>query len=158
MEKKGFTLLELLIVIVILGALASLITGNFISSLKKGRDARRKTDLTEIQKALEMYYESNGFYPSSLSFGGSLSDANRTYMQKVPTDPTSNCSYLYRVDSSAQSFYLLSTIENSQDQSDGVSQSGYEDPDSPGNSLQCGNCTCKFYLSSPNATPLTPMP
>ena len=43
--KKGFTLIELLIVIMILGVLAALITGNFFTSLKKGRDAKRKADL-----------------------------------------------------------------------------------------------------------------
>ncbi|KKP49563.1 MAG: hypothetical protein UR42_C0033G0004 [Candidatus Roizmanbacteria bacterium GW2011_GWA2_33_33] len=41
MNRKGFTLIELLIVIIILGVMASLITGNFFTSLKKGRDTKR---------------------------------------------------------------------------------------------------------------------
>jgi len=65
MNKKGFTLIELLLVIIILGFLTSLIAGNFFTSLKKGRDARRKGDLEQIQRALEMYYEDNRAYPNS---------------------------------------------------------------------------------------------
>ncbi|PIP15252.1 hypothetical protein COX47_00635, partial [Candidatus Roizmanbacteria bacterium CG23_combo_of_CG06-09_8_20_14_all_35_49] len=57
MNRKAFTLIELLLVIIILGVLATLIIGNFFTSLKKGRDARRKGDLEQIQRALEMYYE-----------------------------------------------------------------------------------------------------
>ena len=55
MNKKGFTLIELLLVIIILGVLSALITGNFFTSLKKGRDAKRKADLEQTQRALEMY-------------------------------------------------------------------------------------------------------
>ena len=51
--QKGFTLLELLVVMVILGLLAAIGLSSFISSQKKGRDARRKADLSSIQSALE---------------------------------------------------------------------------------------------------------
>ena len=158
MRNNAFSLIELLIVIILLGILASLVSGNFLSSLKKGRDARRKADLQEVQKALELYYENNKQYPSSLTFGGQLSDANKTYMQKLPTDPSSNCAYSYITDSTNQTYYLLSTIENSLDKSYGVSQTGYLDPNDPNIKLQCGGCNCKFYVSSPNAPPLTPAP
>ena len=163
-SPTGFSLIEILIVIILLGILASLVSGNFLSSLKKGRDARRKTDLQEIQKALEMYYENNKAYPTptgtyGLPFGGRLQDSNRVYMQRLPSDPSSNCSYSYVVDTNNYNYYyLLSTIENPHDNSYGVSQNGYLDPNS-GSTLQCGtNCTCKFYVSSPNAPPLTPVP
>jgi prepilin-type N-terminal cleavage/methylation domain-containing protein len=68
--KKSFTLIELIIVIAILGILAALISGNFITSLKKGRDAKRKSDFEQIKNALEMFYEDKKHYPSSLQFGG----------------------------------------------------------------------------------------
>jgi len=155
MNKKGFTLMELMIVIVILGVLVALIAGNFFSSLKKGRDARRKTDLEQIQRAVEMYYEDKRNYPTfSFPFGGKLCETvsclatEKIYMQVVSNDPISTNNYLYQ--SSDGSYYrLFSCIENSLDQGAGVSQTGYSgNPD-------CGNCgLCKYTISSPNITPL----
>src|SRR3989338_3495686 len=98
MSKKAFTLIELLIVIVLLGVLAALISGNFITSLKKGRDAKRKGDLEQITRALEMYYEDKKSYPltAGLTFGEKFCENNpcgatsdKVYMQKVPNDPIS---------------------------------------------------------------------
>ncbi len=79
MKRKGFTLLELVIVIVLLGILSALISGNFITSLKKGRDSRRITDLEQIQKSLEMYYEDQKAYPTlaiapGLPFGSTFTE------------------------------------------------------------------------------------
>jgi len=162
--SQGFTLLELMLVIVILGVLVLLISGNFFTSLKKGRDARRKTDLKEIKNALELYYQDYGEYPEPtyMNFGSSFSRGNKTYFQKLPQDPLEKCSYKYmRTDS--QTYYLLSTIENSQDSGPGVSQTGYRDPNNPGVNLDCSasglsnQCICRFYVGSPNAV-LTPVP
>ncbi|MEO7617681.1 MAG: prepilin-type N-terminal cleavage/methylation domain-containing protein, partial [Candidatus Saccharibacteria bacterium] len=61
-KQSGFTLLELLIVIVIIGILALLIIPNISSAPKKARDTQRKTDLRAAQKALEEYYVSNQAY------------------------------------------------------------------------------------------------
>ncbi len=152
--KKGFTLIELIIVISILGILSSLILGNFMTSLKKGRDARRKTDLSQIQKALEMYYEDNRAYPLSADvvFGSPLSTVSKTYMQKTPDDPVSSCDYQY--ESTDGTYYrLFSCIENVNDESSGVSQTGYN-----GGPANCGaGQICKFTISSPNITPLPPL-
>jgi len=148
--KKSFTLLELLIIIMILGILSALISGNFINSLKKGRDARRKADLEQIQRALEMYYEDKRIYPTGLNFGGKLCEtsncslAEKTYMQKVPQDPVS--SYSYRYQSDGTYYWLFSCIENNLDQGPGVKQTGYS-------GINCGDCgTCKYGISSPNTT------
>ncbi len=159
-KQKGFTLMELMISMVILGILAALISGNFISSLKRGRDARRKQDLKELQNALEIYYENNRSYPTSITFGGKFTDGGKTYMQKVPSDPQApDCNYVYLKESgtSPSYYYLLATIENEQDNAYGVSQTGYLDPNT-GTVIQCGNCVCKYYVSSPNAPQLTPAP
>jgi len=153
MNKKnlfGFTLIELLIVIIILGVLSALISGNFFTSLKKGRDARRKADLEQIQRALEMYYEDKRAYPTSLTFGQKLCETpscapnEKVYMQKVPTDPVSSYSYQYQSDGSY--YRLFSCIENNLDQGPGVKQTGYT-------GTNCGNCRlCKYGVSSSNST------
>lgn len=152
-EISGLTFVELIIIITILAILSALITPNFINSLKKGRDARRKSDLNQIQKALEMYYEDNNTYPltSMISFGEGNKICHprgcdtKIYMESVPNDPISNYTYVYQ-SNDGSSYKLYSCIENSQDQGPGVKQSGY-DP-------SCGNCgKCKFGLSSPNTNP-----
>lgn len=63
--KKGFTLLELLVVIAIIAILASVGLGSYTRSQRKARDARRRSDLKQIQNALEQYYSINGSYPNS---------------------------------------------------------------------------------------------
>lgn len=124
-QKTGFTFIELMLVIAIMGILAVLITGNYVTSLKRGRDARRKGDLEQIQRALEMYYEDKTAYPltAHFSFGdrfyddsdrsGSY-DANKDqlYMDSVPNDPLNSQTYGYSSD--GISYTLYSCLENTQ--------------------------------------------
>src|SRR5256885_12699292 len=107
--SRGLTLIELLVVIAILGILAAGILAllNPVSQLQKARDARRKSDLSEIQKALELYYQDCGYYPANfppapgadyyrfdskcqgdpslkeITFGQNMP----LYMSQVPNDP-----------------------------------------------------------------------
>jgi len=61
--NKGFTLIELLVVIAIIGILSSVVLASLNSARKKGRDAHRVSDLRQIRTALELYYDTNGYYP-----------------------------------------------------------------------------------------------
>lgn len=60
--NKGFTLIELLVVIAIIGLLSSVVLASLSSARIKSRDARRKSDLKQIQTALELYYDKYGTY------------------------------------------------------------------------------------------------
>ena len=65
--KKGFTLIELLIVIVIIGILSAVIIGIVGSATqKRARDTKRKTAVSEISKALELYFADNDVYPDAI--------------------------------------------------------------------------------------------
>ncbi len=114
---QGFTLIELLVVIMILGILAALISGNFFTSLKKGRDARRKADLEQLQRALELHYEDNRTYPQAIYVaGGALTDPEtpeRVYMKKVPVDPQ-GATYGYETDTDRTYYRLYACLENDQ--------------------------------------------
>ncbi len=63
-SKKGFTLVEILIVVSIIGLLASIVLVGLGSFRSRGRDARRIADLGQTQNALELYYSKFGSYPS----------------------------------------------------------------------------------------------
>ncbi len=68
LQKKlqaGFTIIELLIVIAIIGILATLVLTNFQGAQAKGRDTVRKNDINSLYQKLEEYYNENGFYPNS---------------------------------------------------------------------------------------------
>jgi prepilin-type N-terminal cleavage/methylation domain-containing protein len=64
-KNNGFTLIELLVIISIIGLLSVLAIVSLNTARMSARDARRKSDLKQIQKALEMYYDIKGYYPPS---------------------------------------------------------------------------------------------
>lgn len=115
-ERKGFTLIELLVVIVIISILATLLMVNLVSVRQRGRDTQRKSDLRQIQAALELYRADNGVYAALPSCGGALVSGSTTYMQKVPCDPLSGASYSFYTDSPTNSIYCIrACLENTAD-------------------------------------------
>lgn len=108
-KQKGFTLLELLVVIGIIGILLSLITVSFSNAQKSGRDSRRRQDLVSIQNAMEQYYSKNSFvYPGC---SGTTCAALSSYYSNdvAPTDPLSTQSYTYA--GSASTYTVTATLE-----------------------------------------------
>ncbi len=63
-KQSGFTIVELLIVIVIIGILAGLVITTFVGIQARARDSERQTDINSIQKQVEAYYADKGFYPT----------------------------------------------------------------------------------------------
>ena len=61
-DKKGFTLVELIVVIAIIGLLSSVVLASLTSARESGRDAKRKLDLKQLENALELYYDQFGSY------------------------------------------------------------------------------------------------
>jgi prepilin-type N-terminal cleavage/methylation domain-containing protein len=62
-KNKGFTLIEILIVVAIIAILASVVLVGLGPTQQAGRDARRLSDLSEVQNGLELYYNKCGIYP-----------------------------------------------------------------------------------------------
>jgi len=130
--KKGFTLLELLVAISIIGILISMGTVYYSSAQKKSRDAKRKSDLKEIRTALRMYYNDYQSYPSNnsnhqivgcgttFSWGSEFSCGSTVYMSELPEDPDSSKRYHYLRGSDGDSsntdaFRLYACLENESD-------------------------------------------
>lgn len=66
-HQLGFTIVEVLIIVVILGLLASMITFIYIGQQKQSRDDKRRSDISALAHALDMYYDEAGNYPLSCS-------------------------------------------------------------------------------------------
>lgn len=96
--SRGFTLIELLVVIAIIGILSSVVLASLNSARTKARDARRVADLKQIQVALELFYDANGSYPTSIA-GLVGSDGGKS-LPFEPKDPAGNPppSYKYSYD------------------------------------------------------------
>lgn len=63
-KQKGFTIVELLIVIVVIGILAGLVVTTFTGIQQKARNTERETDIKAIHGQVEAYYAQNGKYPT----------------------------------------------------------------------------------------------
>lgn len=117
--KSGFTLVELLIVMAIIGVLASIGIGNFMTAQMRGRDTERKSELKQVSHALELYYSDYGKYPDTITWGAEFKDNKGTvYFKEIPQDPSSGQSYSYVNPDSPknQKFQLFARLENSEDQ------------------------------------------
>jgi prepilin-type N-terminal cleavage/methylation domain-containing protein len=108
-KTKGFTLIELLVVIAIIGLLATLAVVALNNARTKSRDAKRVSDIKQVQTALELYYIDESSYPpgASVELGwgnyvcldetgwsqsGSSNCTGTIYMGLVPHDPSENAS------------------------------------------------------------------
>lgn len=63
-RQSGFTIVELLIVIVVIGILAALVITTYSGIQAKARNSERQTDVQSVQTQIEAYFSQNGFYPS----------------------------------------------------------------------------------------------
>ena len=115
-KQGGFTLLELLIVIVIIGILALLIIPNITSAPKKARDTKRKTDITTVRKGLEEYFVNNNVYPTLLT---DLQSGSAPIIKTIPTDPKNSGAYVYTYTPAASNstYTLKACLENDADNS-----------------------------------------
>lgn len=99
-QKRGFTLLEILVSITIIAVLTAIGIVSYSSVNKRSRDVKRKSDLEQVRSALEMYRADNGEYPNIgsgfLNASGLDTDlVDSGYMPQVPDDPDSSENYYY---------------------------------------------------------------
>ena len=123
-RDNGFSLIEILVVIAIIGGLTSILLPNLMGVRERARDAARKSDLKQIQKALEMYKldQTPPSYPltANLPTAGNIwqnATGTVTYMNKVPGDPNrtpvpASYSYTSPVGTDNLKYILCACIEN----------------------------------------------
>lgn len=94
MNRKGFTLIELLVVIAIIGLLSTLAVVALGSARQKANDAKRLSDIKQIQTALELYYTDNNLYPDAAT-AVNLGDANHICLNSASGFTTTGCTNAY---------------------------------------------------------------
>ncbi len=176
-HKQGFTLLELLVVMVILGVLVTIGLRSFTTSQMRARDSRRKSDLEQLANALELYRTDKGHYPVSdgegqivassaaettdeitYEWGEPFSDPDNEetiYMGNLPQDP-SGLQYFYQPkmlvedNTEAKAYRIYAFLENPQ------SPDRVAAEDLPDDGVFCRaedtNFTCNYFISTPNLT------
>lgn len=107
---RGFTIVELLIVIVVIAILASISVVAYNGIQQRSRDSIRKSDINALAKALELHFVDRGSYTQPENRGTDYSTdgsgdwatdsdlrdlVTGGYVQKLPIDPTNNASYYY---------------------------------------------------------------
>jgi general secretion pathway protein G len=101
--QRGFSLIEIMVVVVILGILAALVVPKIINRPDEARIVKAKQDVLAIQNALELYKLDNGFYPSTDQGLMALVEKPtsspvpldwKSYLKSVPKDPW-NRDYIY---------------------------------------------------------------
>jgi len=105
-SSPGFTLLELLVVISIIGLLSSFLVASLSQARAKARDTRRKAELRSMQTALELYFNDNNGYPVAPGWlssepgdgppapGDYIPGLVPAYMARLPRDPLGGPSHI----------------------------------------------------------------
>ncbi len=157
--QLGFTMVELTVIMAVLGVLITgvIVIINPLAQIEKAQDARRKSDLNQIQRALDLYYEDNGGYPpagagftiNNVSWGSSWTP----YMGTLPKDPTSPTkTYIYNASADGQAYWLYANVARGA-QDPQACAGGDDCPNVPGAQLCGGGSACNFGVSSPNVSP-----
>jgi type II secretion system protein G len=98
---RGFTFVEVVAVVAIIGVLVAIIIPQVTKTIAKGRDARRMADIKSIASALQAYYMDNSAYPDAASLTKSTDSnflsalSSGGYLAQVPKDPKNDSTYYY---------------------------------------------------------------
>ena len=160
----GFTLIELLIVIAVIGVLAIGIISIVkpVAQFQKANDARRKSDLSQIQKAIEQYYQDIGSYPPNsadyriIGLGGNVVGWGAQwlpYIGNLPADPSTSKKYVYV--STGQTYYIYASLDREDDPQACPSRYCTSLSSNDISLTACGALEdiCDYGVTSPNVSP-----
>ena len=119
MKRKGFTLVELIVVITIIGILATMGLASLLDARESARDARRQSDLAQLRLALALYFEDYQSYPPPVAGSGAGPDISLTTdpgtifsENSNPLVPAQMSKRLIDPDNSPTFYYFYDTNQN----------------------------------------------
>jgi len=113
-SSKGFTLVELLVTLAIIGVLVAIVLAGLDAIRAKGRDSKRIADIKQLQGAIENYFDSCYTFPASLSALTSTSSCySRPVINALPKDPNGQNYGYYRETNATRPvrYHLCATLE-----------------------------------------------
>lgn len=105
--EGGFTLVEIMVVVVILGLLATLVVQNVVGASDTAREKKAQTDVATIANAVRSYRVNNGKYPDSLEVLAQKDDRGRSELEDLPKDPWDH-DYILREGDRPNQFEVIS--------------------------------------------------
>ena len=89
LTQRGFTLLELMIVLAIMGVLITIAQPNLKKSVIRAREVVLLENLFQMREAIDQYYADNGKYPATLNDLINTQERSKSYLREIPKDPFS---------------------------------------------------------------------
>ncbi len=86
-SQNGFTLIELMIVMAIMGILITIAQPSLKQAIVRAREAVLKEDLFQMREAIDQYYADNGKYPDQLTDLINAQERTKSYLRDIPKDP-----------------------------------------------------------------------
>lgn len=139
--RRGFTLIEVLIVIAIVAMLITIGLWAYRFQLLKGRDARRKADLNKLGKVFEDYYNDYNCYPERPD------QLVPDYLSEFPDDPVTREPYEFSTDGCG-AYRVYAKLDWEQDPA--IAEAGCESGCGPGGGTTGGTCAYNYGVCSSN--------
>jgi len=124
-QKKAFTLIEVITVVIIIVILRTISIVNYSESLPDVRDTQRKADIWNLKSSLKTYYQQRNTYPFPWDYFNLTNGSTWVVLQwkmnknvvlptleNIPTDPENTVNYLYSITKNKQDFQIAWTLEN----------------------------------------------